>query len=79
MAKVIQNKPRSSHKPGADGLILGCQVFDEFRAKTIASLPVDLSEEEFKKELFLRIYGAPMEDFRSGKVTDADIVHEIWP
>jgi hypothetical protein len=44
----------------------------------IPSLPVDLPEEEFKKELFLRIYGAPMEDFLSGKVTDADLAHEHW-
>ena len=79
MAKIIQNKPQSSHQPGVDGMILGCQMFDEFRAKIIASLPKDLPEEEFKKELFLRIYGAPMEDFLSGKVTDADIVYEKWP
>jgi hypothetical protein len=38
-------------------------MFDEFRARIIASLPVDLPEEDFKKELFLRIFGAPIEDF----------------
>jgi hypothetical protein len=49
-------------------------MFDEFRAKVIASLPKDLSEQEFKKQLFERIYGAPMEDFLSGAVTDADLI-----
>ena len=63
MAKIIQNESQSSDQPGADGMISGCQMFDEFRAKIIASLPADLPEEDFKKELFLRIYGAPMEDF----------------
>ena len=53
--------------------ILGCKMFDEFRASIIASLPKDLPEDEFKKQLFLRIYGAPMEDFLSGRITDADI------
>jgi len=48
-------------------------MFDEFRASIIASLPKDLPEDEFKKQLFLRIYGAPMEDFLSGRITDADI------
>jgi len=79
LSKIIQNDFESSDEPGAYKVILGCQMFDEFRAKIIASLPKDLPEEEFKKQLFLRIYGAPMEDFLSGKVTDADIVHENWP
>jgi len=58
---------------GADGVILGCKMFDEFRAKIIASLPKDLPPEEFGKRLFERICGAPMEDFLSGRVTDADL------
>jgi len=77
--KTIQDEFRETHGPSVEGVILGCKMFDEFRAGIIASLPKELSPEEFKKELFLAIYGAPMEDFLSGKVTDADIVHEKWP
>jgi hypothetical protein len=65
--------------PGVQRMIDGARMFDEYRAKVIASLPTDLSDEEFKRQLFERIYGAPMEDFLYGKVTDADIVHEDWP
>jgi len=42
-------------------------------------MPQDLPPEVFNRQLFERIYGAPMEDFLSGKVTDADIVHDDWP
>jgi hypothetical protein len=77
--KTIQNEFRETNGSGAEGVILGCKMFDEFRAGIIASLPKDLSAEEFKKELFRTIYGASMEEFLSGKVTDADIVHENWP
>lgn len=58
---------------GAESLILSCRMFDECRAQLSASLPKDLPEEELKRELFVRIYGAPMEDFLSGRVTDADL------
>lgn len=73
MDKTIQNEFRDTDGSGAERVILGCKMFDEFRAEIVASLPKDLSEEEFKKELFRRIYGASMEDFLSGAVTDADL------
>jgi len=71
--KTFQNEFRQTEGSGAEGVILGCKMFDEFRAEIIASLPKDLPEEEFGKQLFERIYGAPMEDFLSGRVTDADL------
>jgi hypothetical protein len=71
--RAIQNEPRETEGSGAEGIILGCKLFDEFRAKIIASLPKDLPRDEFGKQLFERIYGAPMEDFLSAKVTDADL------
>ena len=71
--ETIQNEFGATNDSGAEGVILGCKIFDEFRAKIMASLPKDLPEDEFKKQLFLRIYRAPMEDFLSGRVTDADI------
>ena len=58
---------------GAEGVITGARMFDEFRAMIVASLPKDLPEEEFKMQLFERIYGAPMEDFLSGKVDDSKV------
>lgn len=52
-------KEESISEPGVQGIIEGCRMFDEYRAKIIASLPKDLTKEEFGKQLFERIYGAP--------------------
>ena len=73
--KEVEDKFREMimARSGAERLIMGCQMFDAARTIIIASLPKDLPEEEFKKQLFERIYGAPMEDFLSGAVTDADL------
>jgi hypothetical protein len=60
-------------RSGAERLIMGCQMFDAARAIIIASLPQDLPEEEFKRQLFERIYGAPMEDFLSGAINDSKV------
>ena len=40
---------------------MGASMFDAERDVIIASLPKDLPEDEFKRQLFERIYGAPME------------------
>ena len=48
-------------RSGAERLIMGCQMFDAARSIIIASLPKDLPEDEFKRQLFERIYGAPLE------------------
>ena len=66
-------------RSAAERLIMGASMFDAARAMVLASLPGDLPQDELKRRLFERIYGAPMEDFLSGEVTDADIVHEDWP
>ena len=71
--KTIRNEFRETDGSGAEGVILGCKMFDEFRAEIVASLPKDFSEEEFKKELFRRIYGASMEDFLSGAIDDSKV------
>ena len=74
MPRETENKRREIiERFGAEGLIAGARMFDEFRALIIASLPTDLPEEEFKRQLFERIYGAPMEDFLSGKVDDSKV------
>ena len=50
-------------RSGAERLLMGSRMFDAARAMVLASLPKDLPEEELKRRLFERIYGAPMEDF----------------
>ena len=74
MPTETENRRREIYRTlGAEGVITGARMFDEFRAMIVASLPKDLPEEEFKKQLFERIYGAPMEDFLSGKVDDSKV------
>ncbi len=50
-------------RSGAERMIMGASMFDAARAMVLASLPKDLPEEEIKRRLFERIYGAPMEYF----------------
>jgi hypothetical protein len=52
-------------RSGAERLIMGSSMFDAARAIVIASLPKNLSEDEFKRRLCERIYGAPMEELVS--------------
>jgi hypothetical protein len=59
---------------GEQRVAIGCALFDLMRFRIVASLPKNLTEEEKKRRLFERIYGAPMEDFLRGTVTDADFV-----
>jgi len=49
-------------RSGEERLIMGASMFDAAREIVIASLPKDLSEDEFKRRLFERIYGALIED-----------------
>lgn len=43
---------------------LACEMFETARETIIASLPKDLSEQEFKKQLYFRTYGEHLpEDF----------------
>ena len=42
--------------------MMGVLSFNAARAMVIASLPKDLSEIEFKRQLFQRIYGHPLPD-----------------
>ena len=48
-------------RSAAERMIMGSLMFDAARAIVIASVPKNLSEDEFKHQLFERIYGAPME------------------
>ena len=56
-------------RSGAERLVMGALMFDAARAMVIASLPKDLPEDEFKRWLFERIYGQPMEQFLNEEQT----------
>lgn len=49
---------------------LGCEMFMAARELLIASLPKDLSEKEFKKQLYFRTYGEhlPEDFFKSDEI-----------
>jgi hypothetical protein len=49
-------------RSGAERMIMGASMFDAARAIVLASLPKDLSEEQLKRKLFERIYGATIEE-----------------
>ena len=52
-------------RSGAERMIMGASMFDSARAIVLASLPKDLSEEELKRRLFERTYGATIEEVLS--------------
>jgi hypothetical protein len=50
--------------PVGERVLISCAMFSEFRHQIIESLPKDLSEKEFKKQLYFRTYGEHLpEDF----------------
>jgi hypothetical protein len=50
-------------RSGEERFMMGVRSFDAAREIILASLPKDLPEDELKRMLFERIYGAPMEYF----------------
>ena len=49
-------------RSGEERMLMGALMFDAAREMVIASLPKDLPPMEFKRRLFERIYGFPLED-----------------
>lgn len=45
---------------GEERFLMGVRSFEAARAIVLASLPKDLSPEELKRQLYQRIYGAPL-------------------
>ena len=66
-------------RPGEQRLMMGVRSFDAARTIVLASLPKGLSDGDRKLLLFERIYGAPIEDFLSGRVIEAMVNHEDCP
>jgi hypothetical protein len=48
-------------RSGEERFVMGALMFDAAREIIIASLPRDLPPQEFKRRLFERIYGFPLE------------------
>lgn len=52
---------------------LACEMFQTAREMIINSLPKDLSEQEYKRQLYFRTYGEHLpEDFFKDKITKND-------
>ena len=48
-------------RSGEERFVMGALMFDAAREFVIASLPKNLPPEEFKRRLFERIYGFPLD------------------
>lgn len=58
---------------GEERFVMGALMFDAARELIIASLPPDLPPPEFKRRLFERIYGSPLnviQDVSGERATD---------
>ena len=53
-------RKRYMERSGEERFMMGVRSFDAARAIVEASLPVGLSPEERKRQLFQRIYGYPL-------------------
>lgn len=49
-------------RSGEERFMSGIRSFDAARAIVISSLPENLTQDEFNRRLFERIYGAPIEE-----------------
>ncbi len=48
-------------RSGEERFMMGIRSFEAARAMVLASLPKDLTKDELQRQLFERIYGAPLE------------------
>jgi hypothetical protein len=46
-------------RSGSERFVMGARMFDAARAMVLASLPAGVPPEDFKRQLFERIYGQP--------------------
>jgi len=60
----IENKLNQIYlgKSGEEKLLIALQMFETARKIVVSSLPENVSEEEVRKELFLRFYGNDFDD-----------------
>ena len=58
IAELVRQKLMA--RSGEERFLMGVRMFDAARAMALASLPVELSPEELKRQLFQRLYGQPL-------------------
>ncbi len=60
----IENKLKQIYlgKTGEEKLLIALQMFETARKIVVSSLPENISDEEVRKELFLRFYGNDFDD-----------------
>lgn len=57
IAELVRQKLMS--RSPEERFVMGARMFDAAREMVLASLPDGLSPQEFKRQLFVRLYGQP--------------------
>jgi hypothetical protein len=58
IAEIVRQKLMA--RSGEERFLMGVRMFEAAREMALASLPIGLSPEELKRQLFQRLYGQPM-------------------
>jgi hypothetical protein len=58
IAEIVRKKLMA--RSGEERFLMGVRMFEAAREMALASLPVGLSAEELKRQLFQRLYGQPL-------------------
>ena len=58
IAEIVRKKLMA--RSGEERFLMGVRMFEATREMALASLPVGLSAEELKRQLFQRLYGQPL-------------------
>ena len=58
IAEIVRKKLMA--RSGEERFLMGVRMFEAAREMAFASLPVGLSAEELKRQLFQRLYGQPL-------------------
>jgi len=68
----IENKLNQTYfsKSGEEKLLIALKMFETARDIVLSSLPKNLSDNELRKELFLRFYGNEFDELTKEKILD---------
>ena len=71
----LEIKRKLSHyyntKSGEEKLLIALKMFETARSIVLSSLPGNLSEDEIRRELFLRFYGNDFDDLSKEKILES--------
>jgi hypothetical protein len=59
------------NKSGEEKLLIALKMFETARSIVLSSLPGNLSEDEIRRELFLRFYGNEFDDLSKEKILES--------